>query len=219
MLRLAVKDCPRSDQDPIKMLLRISLASLLLVMTQGVFAQDEAAGARADAPRAKVIVGATEEVFIPALGLRLPAKIDTGAESASLSAINIKRFLRKGEKWVRFDLAVEGMPPHTFELPLYRNVRITRRASDFDADEDKHYSRRPKVQLELCIGDRISELDVNLADRRRFSQPMLLGKDALRSVSALVDVEAEHVMGVPRCEGAAEAEAPMADTEPAGENG
>jgi len=160
-------------------------------------------------PRAKVIVGSTEEVFIPALGVRVPAKVDTGAESASLSAINIKRFLRKGEKWVRFDLAVDGLAPQTFELPLYRNVRITRRASDFDEEEDKHYSRRPKVQLALCLGDRQEVLDVNLADRRRFSQPMLLGKDALKAISALVDVEAEHVMGAPRCEGAAEAGVPQ----------
>lgn len=160
-------------------------------------------------PRAKVIVGSTEEVFIPALGVRVPAKVDTGAESASLSAINIKRFLRKGEKWVRFDLAVDGLAPQTFELPLYRNVRITRRASDFDEEEDKHYSRRPKVQLALCLGDRQEVLDVNLADRRRFSQPMLLGKDALKAISALVDVEAEHVMGAPRCDGAAEADVPQ----------
>lgn len=187
------------------MLLRIYLIGFLALLCAGTWAQDEPSSLT---PRAKVIVGRAEDVYIPALGVRLPAKVDTGAESASLSAVNIKRFLRKGEKWVRFELAVDGMEPRTVELPLYRNVRITRRASDMD-DDDKHYSRRPKVQLALCLGDRQELLDVNLTDRRRFSQPMLLGKKALKALSALVDVEAEFVLGTPRCDGADTAEFPQ----------
>ncbi len=186
--------------------LRTLLTGLILISACGASAQDSAQ----IPPRAKVIVGGAEQVYIPALNVTLSAKVDTGAESASLSATNIKRFLRKGEKWVRFDLAVDGLPPHTFELPLYRNVRITRRASDFDEDDEKHYARRPKVQLELCLGDRQELLDVNLADRRRFSHPMLLGKDALQALAALVDVEADKVLGAPRCAGAEQAESPQA---------
>lgn len=152
--------------------------------------------------RSHVIYGLTEEVYVPALGIHVPAKIDTGAESASLSATHIERFKRENEKWVRFKLAVEGLPDTEFELPLSHNVRIRRRASDFDKSEDKDYARRAVVELVLCIGDRKALLNVNLADRRRFSQPMLMGQDGLRALAALVDVNAAGAMGAPVCAGA-----------------
>ena len=81
------------------------------------------------------------------------------------------------------------------------NVRIRRRASDFEEGEDKDYARRPVIELTLCIGDRKEKLNVNLADRRRFSQPMLIGRDALRALHAMVDAADKFAVGEPRCEG------------------
>lgn len=166
---------------------------------QGQAAETSQEGARV---RSHVIYGLTEQVYVPALGIYLPAKIDTGAESASLSATHIERFKRGNENWVRFKLAVAGLPDTEFELPRSHNVRILRRASDFANDEDKGYSRRAVVELVLCVGDRKALLNVNLADRRRFSQPMLLGQDGLKALAALVDVNVEGAMGAPSCAGA-----------------
>jgi len=168
---------------------------LLAIVLAGV------AGAAERSPQPRPIYGTAEEVFIPELGIRVPAKIDTGAESASLSAIHVRRFKRDGEKWVRFQLAVEGLPAAEIELPLSHNVRIRRRASDFEEGEDKDYARRPVIELTLCIGDRKEKLNVNLADRRRFSQPMLIGRDALRALHAMVDAADKFAVGEPRCEG------------------
>ena len=53
---------------------------LLAIVLAGV------AGAAEGSPQPRPIYGTAEEVFIPELGIRVPAKIDTGAESASLSA-------------------------------------------------------------------------------------------------------------------------------------
>lgn len=154
--------------------------------------------------RAKVIYGLEEEVFIPELGIRLPAKIDTGAQSMSLSATNIERFERGvDDEWVRFDLAIDGFEGRTgIEMPLSRNVRIKRRASDYEEGEEKHYVRRPVVEMTVCIGGRETRLDVNLADRRNFSSPMLVGSDALAALDALVDARVKFAMGEPRCPGA-----------------
>jgi hypothetical protein len=174
----------------------------LMLPLLAVSASESTQDAEASQARPHVIYGLVEQVYVPALGIRLPAKVDTGAESASLSATDIVRFKRDNKKWVRFKLAVEGLPETKFELPLAHNVRIRRRASDFDKGEEKDYARRAVVELELCIGDRKALLDVNLADRRRFSQPMLLGQDGLRALAALVDVNAEGAMGSPACEGA-----------------
>jgi hypothetical protein len=173
------------------------LVSILLLAGQG-HAQSPAAPA---VPNARVIYGLHEQVYIAELGVVLPAKVDTGADSSSLSAVNVRLFSRKGERWVRFDLAVEGMDLKDIELPLSHNVRIRRRASDFDAEQDADYARRPVLQLTLCIGNRAARVNVNLADRRRFRQPLLLGASTLREMRALVDSEMEFSAGVPLCEG------------------
>lgn len=169
------------------------------------------APASAVEPDTHHIYGMAEQVYIPELGISLPAKVDTGAESASLSAIHVRRFKRDGEKWVRFQLAVEGLPASELELPLSHNVRIRRRASDYDEGEEKDYARRPVIELTLCVGDRKQKLNVNLADRRRFSQPMLIGRDALIALRAYVDVQQTFAMGKPRCEGADSARRPDVD--------
>lgn len=184
--------------------MKATVYSVLLVCTV-VAGMPARAEHHSDTPRAKVIYGLAEEVFIPELGIRLPAKIDTGAESASLSATNIGRFEREGEKWVRFDLAVDGLQKESIELPLSHNVRIRRRASDYDESEEKHYARRPVVELTLCIGDRRARVDVNLADRRNFSQPVLIGFEGLQALDAMVDPDVKFAIGRPRCKGAKDA--------------
>lgn len=165
------------------------------------------------APAPRQIYGLVEQAYLPELGLILPAKIDTGAESASLSAVDIRRFRRDDEHWVRFRVPVAGMEMKEFELPLSRHVRIRRRASDYEKGEEKGYARRPVVEMRLCVGKREVTLDVNLADRRRFSQPMLIGSEGLKALGALVDVESALAMGAPGCEGAANAYRVPADGE------
>jgi hypothetical protein len=191
---------------------KIALLAVFLMASTELLATPPAAPAT---PTARVIYGLHEQVYIAELGVVLPAKIDTGADSSSLSAINVRHFTRKGERWVRFDLAVEGMDLRDIERPLSHNVRIRRRASDFNEAEDKDYSRRPVLQLTLCIGNRAATVNVNLADRRRFRQPLLLGASTLREMRALVDSDIEFSAGVPLCEGVEKAlrYAPLTDDE------
>mgnify|MGYP005838503363 CR=1 FL=1 len=154
------------------------------------------------------VVGLHEEVYLADFALVLPAKVDTGADSSSLSAINIDRFRRNGERWVRFDLAIEGVEARGVELPISRIVRIQRRAADV-GDEEKDYSRRPVVRLPICVGGRRAEVDFTLADRRRFRQPLLLGVSALRALAVTVDPEADYLFGGPVCGGAEQAQRVM----------
>lgn len=178
-----------------------TLKWLVLALCAGLAATAQAAPDAPAKPTARVIYGLHEQVFITQLGVVLPAKVDTGADSSSLSAVNIRHFKRDDERWVRFDLAVDGMQMDDVELPLSHNVRIRRRASDFDPETEKDYARRPVVELMLCIGNRAVTVNVNLADRRGFRQPLLLGASALREMRALVDSDIEFSAGVPLCEG------------------
>lgn len=174
---------------------------LVLAVLAGLAATVQAAEDTPTSSPTRVIYGLHEQVYISQLGVVLPAKVDTGADSSSLSAINIRHFKRGGEPWVRFDLAVEGMQVDDVELPLSHNVRIRRRASDFNPETDKDYARRPVVELTLCVGERAVTVNVNLADRRGFRQPLLIGASALREMHALVDSSIEFSTGVPLCEG------------------
>ncbi len=147
----------------------------------------------------KTIYGLNENVALPEFGLEVQAKLDTGAQTASLSARDIKRFKRKGESWVRFYLAIDDAHEHPIERPLARVSKIKRRAGDFDPDEDKTYTARPVIELELCMGKVKRNVEVNLTDRTAFQYPLLIGSDALTHFGALIDPSLSYAAGKPGC--------------------
>ena len=116
----------------------------------------------------KTIYGLNEHVALPDFGLEVPAKLDTGAQTASLSARDIERFQRNGKSWVRFYLAIDEAHDRPIELPLQRISKIKRRAGDFDPEEEKTYTPRPVVELNLCMGKAKRSIEVNLTDRSAF---------------------------------------------------
>ncbi|EKF76147.1 hypothetical protein A11A3_01595 [Alcanivorax hongdengensis A-11-3] len=157
----------------------------------------------------KRIYGLQEKVHIHELGIDLPAKLDTGAESASLSARYIKVFERDGVKMVEFDLAVSHADREKWgitqdqwddvQLPLSKHVRIKRRAESL-AGEETDYSRRPVVALTLCMGGHRATVDVNLTDRSDFQYPLLVGAEALRALDAVVDPSQSMTAASPSCD-------------------
>lgn len=147
----------------------------------------------------KTIYGLNEYARIMDFDLELPAKLDTGAMTASLSAHHIQRFERDGETWVRFQLDngdAEGKP---IERPVSRISRIKRRAGDFDPEEGKSYTARPVIELQLCMGQTLRTIEVNLTDRSAFQYSLLIGSDALSEFAALVDPSIKYVAGKPAC--------------------
>ena len=159
-------------------------------------------------PVNKRIYGLHESVHVGELGITVPAKLDTGADSASLSARYIKTFERDGVKMVEFDIAIDrddreewGIQQNQWddvELPLAGHVRIKRRAESVQ-DGERDFSRRPMVTLTICMGDREQKRDVNLTDRSEFRYPLLVGADALMGLGALVDPSLSMSVGAPRC--------------------
>lgn len=156
----------------------------------------------------KMIYGLNETMRLEEMGLSLPAKLDTGAESASLSARNIKVFEQDGQMMVKFDLAINDKHRKAWGLdaqqgngavyPLSHHVRIKRRADSISAGE-KDFSRRPVITLTLCVGQRRSPVDVNLTDRSNFDYPLLVGAEGLRNLKGLVDPALSQVAGEPSC--------------------
>lgn len=135
------------------------------------------------------IVGWKERVRIPAYGVTLEAKNDTGARSSSLHAENIRPFEKNGEKWVRFDLVIldeeaedddDGNEQRTIQASamVVDDVLIKRKRGDA--------LRRQVIELGICMGHVYREVQVNLADRSGYSTRILVGRDFLEG-KALVD--------------------------------
>ncbi|VXC64327.1 conserved hypothetical protein [Pseudomonas sp. 8Z] len=147
----------------------------------------------------KTAYGLNEYIHIEELDLLVAAKLDTGAKTASLSAREIKRFKRDGEPWVSFILAIDDTHERTFERPLARISKIKRRAADFDEEDGKTYTARPVIELELCMGDTLRRIEVNLTDRSAFQYPLLIGSEALKHFGAMVDPSLKYAAGKPSC--------------------
>src|SRR3546814_6895345 len=63
----------------------------------------------------------------------------------------------------------------------------TRSEEDEDDDESAAPSKRPVVELEMCLGDVKRTVEVNLTDRSSFNYPLLIGAKALRKFDAAVN--------------------------------
>ena len=147
----------------------------------------------------KTVYGLNEYARLNDIDLEVAAKLDTGAKTASLSARDIKHFKRNGESWVRFYLAIDDRHAHPIERPLARVSKIKRRADDLDPDEEQQYSARPVISLDICMGEVLRTVEVNLTDRSAFQYPLLIGSEALKHFDAVVDPSLKYAAGKPGC--------------------
>lgn len=174
----------------------------------------------------KVVLGRTELVYFPAIdsldNIGLPAKIDTGADSTSIHAENItittsepvfkglegeelldaiaveydalgSTQLRDREDKTNIMVSFDIRHPYSGELirlekPLFRLAMIKSRG-------DGHLAR-PVVNLDLTIAGKTVPTEVNLANRERFSTPILIGKTFLRN-TAWVDAGFDYLQAQP----------------------
>ena len=162
--------------------LRAEVQALAAANPSFVNSDCPATGASADQLDGRVLVGSSEWIYISPPGHHYKARVDSGAATSSLSARNIERFERNGEKWVKFDLQHDDeIDPISVEAPLVRHVRI-RQASSEEID------RRPVVSLTVNLGNNLQQdTEFSLTDRSQMTYPILLGRSFLRDVT-LIDV-------------------------------
>ncbi len=132
----------------------------------------------------KVIAGWVEKISLVEQPVLLKAKLDTGAKTSSIHAINVEPFMREGERWVRFDLQLKDIEDkqHTLhmEKPRSRRVRIK--------DDDGEHDPRSVIELEICFDGRKHVTEFTLADRSEYIYDVLLGREFLQGI-AVVDPE------------------------------
>ena len=128
-------------------------------------------------------IGEVEDVILLPWGVKLPARIDTGAATSSLDA----RDLTIKEDTVEFKLPVKygGMP---LCLPVvgWKYIRSS------EARE-----RRPVVEMEFCLGPKRMRAKVNLNDRSTVKYPLILGRNVLKE-DFIVDCKQSNCL-TPTC--------------------
>ncbi|NOI67073.1 ATP-dependent zinc protease [Vibrio sp. 99-8-1] len=133
----------------------------------------------------KLILGEQEWVFIPGLDKSFKARVDTGATTSSISAVDIVRFERDGKDWVKFKIEHDNISSNEISLPILRWAKVKQSGSE-------EIQKRPVVTAWIEIGDLKDKADFTLSDRNHLEFPVLLGRSFFRDV-ALVDIGRKFV--------------------------
>ena len=133
----------------------------------------------------KHMLGWLEHVRVSGLDLELDAKLDTGATTSSIHAIILSEPDREdfddeeADRDIVFKLVNEDGEERTVETEVVRWAAIkTKKGGAI---------YRPVVELELCLGGRIIEDEVTLADRAHFNYETLIGRNMLEKAGIIVD--------------------------------
>lgn len=140
----------------------------------------------------KTIYGYVENANIQPDDITLSAKLDTGAQTASLNAINIKEYSKDEQSWVSFDLPITETKLVHFEKRLARTAKIKQNLIGNDPQNSKSIAR-PVIMMDVCIKQQCKTIEVNLTDRSNFDYPLLLGRNALVHFDAIVDPEHKYI--------------------------
>ncbi len=137
----------------------------------------------------KIKLGWREWVGIPEMGLpAIKAKIDTGAKTSSLHALDPEPCTIEGVPHVRFILM-----PVQRSLALGRDIvapLVDRRNVKNSGGEGEE---RYVISLILALGNIEKEIEVTLANRRDMKFRMLLGRQALEG--CLIDPAQSYLLG------------------------
>lgn len=183
-----------------KILTSLALA-FSLALPAGAALADESADSDTSVPET---LGFVEWLVMNDTSVRLKARLDTGAKTSSLHAVNVEGFKKGEEEWVKFQLPLgdhedqpsEGKIEHEdvileFELPVHRTVLIKRKSAPSQ--------RRYVVKMDFCIAGTNHETQFSLTDRGNFKYPVLLGRRFMRDDNILID-SADSFIAERECE-------------------
>ena len=122
--------------------------------------------------REKKVVGWKAQVALPDLKIKsVIAKIDTGANLATIDADDIKFVTRKDVKYVKFTVKKRNNTVRKTSAPLAGFKRI--RSSNGDVE------RRPYIKTDILMDGITKNIELTLTDRGPMDYTMLIGRKAL----------------------------------------
>ena len=140
----------------------------------------------------KVIVGCEEWCSLPAIGIpTIKARVDSGAKTSALHAINIKTYSKDNQEWVKFDInPIQNNAKALIHCEaLLVDQRIVKSSSGF---REKRYV----ISTNVSLGGKTWEIELTLTNRDSMGFRMLLGREAM-SGRVMVDPEQKFVLGQP----------------------
>ncbi len=138
----------------------------------------------------KIVIGSDEWCAFPTLNIpAIKARVDSGAKTSSLHAINIQPFSRNGEPWVTFEV---------HPLQDNRKVMVHCEAQVIDQRIIKSSSgdreKRLVIRVPLVLGELSWDVEVTLTNRDSMGYRMLLGREAMHG-RTLVDPAGQCLLG------------------------
>ena len=122
--------------------------------------------------REKKVVGWKEQVALPDLKIKsVIAKIDTGANVATIDAADIKFVTIKDVKYVKFTVKKRNNTVRKTSAPLAGFKRI--RSSNGDVE------KRPYIKTDILMDGITKNIELTLTDRGPMDYTMLIGRKAL----------------------------------------
>lgn len=143
----------------------------------------------------KLIVGSEEWCSFSTLNIpAIKARVDSGAKTSALHAVNISPFEKDGEKWVKFDVN-----------PLQNNgktiIHCEAKVVDKRIVKSSSGSRESRyvIRTILGFGETSWDIELTLTNRDSMGYRMLLGREAMGG-RILVDPEKHFLLGQPTTE-------------------
>jgi hypothetical protein len=118
------------------------------------------------------VIGWIEPVKLLQEDLILNAKIDTGADHSSIDIVEFTQISQHGKDSVRFTIRNNSGQIRELQKPVLRFARIKRKGAES--------TKRPVVQMEICLAGKVLTIPVNLQKRNHFKYRMLIGRSALK---------------------------------------
>ena len=125
--------------------------------------------------RKLMIVGNAEWCALPDLKIpAIRARIDSGAKTSSIHAVNIREFYKGRQQWVRFEI-------HPLRIHTDIFVECEAPVFDFRLVKSSTGEAQPRyvIQTRIDMGGEKWTIQVTLANRRSMGFQMLLGREAM----------------------------------------
>jgi hypothetical protein len=114
----------------------------------------------------KISIGVVEDVILLPWGVKIPARVDTGAAVSSLDA----RELVVNDGVAEFRLPEKyGGTKITLPVVQWRTVRSAGGQQE-----------RPVVRMSVCVGPKVLKIKVNLVNRSHMTYPLIVGRNILK---------------------------------------
>ena len=139
---------------------------------------------------ASISVGWREWVKLPKLGLgAIHAKIDTGAKTSALHAIDIETFGPIDRPKVRFGVKpIDGNE----DLVIYCTAPIIDRRYVTSSNGESEF--RTIIQTDLAIGGESWPIEVSLTNRENLMHRMLIGREAMDAAQLVVEPSEDYLL-------------------------